>query len=64
MAEARQEHSSRWRATCSSWTVPAGAYFVMGDYRDNSVDSRFPQASGGIGPVPFDNLIGRVDGVF
>ncbi len=45
-------------------TVPAGAYFVMGDHRDNSVDSRFPQAAGGIGPVPFENLIGRVDGVF
>ena len=46
------------------FTVPAGAYFVMGDHRDNSVDSRFPQAAGGIGPVPFENLIGRVDGVF
>ena len=44
--------------------VPAGAYFVMGDHRDNSLDSRFPPASGGIGPVPFDNLIGRVDSVF
>ena len=45
-------------------TVPAGAYFVMGDHRDNSVDSRFPQTAGGIGTVPFENLIGRVDGVF
>ena len=34
----------------------------MGDHRDNSVDSRFPQAAGGIGPGPFENLIGRVDG--
>ena len=43
--------------------VPAGEYFVMGDHRDISLDSRFPRADGG-GTVPFDNLIGRVDGVF
>ncbi|MCB1391437.1 MAG: signal peptidase I, partial [Rhodobacteraceae bacterium] len=35
----------------------------MGDNRDNSVDSRFPQASGGVGFVPFENLIGRADRV-
>jgi signal peptidase I len=41
--------------------VPAGQYFVMGDNRDNSLDSRFDQASGGVGFVPRENLKGRAD---
>ena len=45
------------------WTVPAGKYFVMGDNRDNSIDSRFSQAGGGVGMVPFANLLGRADRV-
>lgn len=43
------------------FTVPAGHYFFMGDNRDNSTDSRFGQASGGVGFVPAENLIGRAD---
>jgi len=43
------------------FTVPAGQFFFMGDNRDNSTDSRFAQTGGGVGFVPFENLIGRAD---
>jgi len=45
------------------YTVPEGQYFFMGDNRDNSLDSRFAQGSGGVGFVPADLLIGRADRV-
>jgi len=45
------------------YTVPEGHYFFMGDNRDNSSDSRVPNAAGGVGFVPYENLIGRADRV-
>ena len=41
--------------------IPEGQYFLMGDNRDNSQDSRFPDA---VGFVPYENLKGRADITF
>lgn len=45
------------------FVVPEGTYFMMGDNRDDSADSRYraPDGTATVGFVPLENIIGRAE---
>jgi len=47
--------------TTTTFVVPEGYYFMMGDNRDNSSDSRVDPFEGGVGMVPAENLVGKAE---
>lgn len=53
-----------WKAEVSrTWTVPPRSYFMMGDNRESSHDSRSWHGGEGHG-VPEDHLLGRLTGIW
>ena len=46
------------------FTVPPDHFFMMGDNRDNSLDSRYSEDHNGVGYVPAENLVGRAEFLF
>ena len=49
-----EKYRSGWLNNFGPYTVPEGKYFVMGDHRNNSNDSR------SVGPIPRDMIMGHV----
>ncbi len=61
MHQIYEESDSESLDNTKEYVVPEGHYFMMGDNRDNSQDSRVQEL---VGYVPEDNLVGRAQILF
>ena len=60
----QRDGDSGFLSNTGIFEVPPGDYFMMGDNRDNSTDSRVPADQDGVGYVPLENFVGRAELLF
>lgn len=58
--ESKEANSMQFPNTTQEYKIPQTHYFFLGDYRNNSFDSRYLNV---MGYIPFANLVGRTENI-